>query len=232
MDTLPQQAIDEALRGNWKEAISSNLEILKTEPKNKEALNRLARSYCQLGKFQKARLYYQKALKIDPYNTIAQKALARLKEVQVKPNLSKSKQQSTSFPLYTHSFLEEPGKTKTVSLIHLGGKDILSSLGTGQPVNLVPHAHRVSVETQEGGFIGRLPDDLSRRVIKLTRAGNSYATLVRSVAPDGIRIFIREVKRAESVGNTPSFPINEKALYASFTTPELIHEEKLDEEEL
>lgn len=227
MDSLAQQAIEEALRGNWKKAVTLNREILKAEAKNKEALNRLARAYCQLGKFQKAITNYKKVLKIDPYNTIAQKALARLKEVQVKPNLSKSKQQSTPPTLYTHSFLEEPGKTKTVSLIHLGGKDVISSLGTGQPVNLIPHAHRVSVETAENEFIGRLPDDLSRRLIKLIRAGNVYNTLIRSVKPDGVRVFIREAKRAESVGSTPSFPINEKAIYASFTPqPELIHEER------
>lgn len=227
MDSLAQAAIKEALRGNWKKAAALNLEILKTEPKNKEATNRLARAFLELGKFQKAITNYKKVLKIDPYNTIAQKALERLKTVKAKPTLNKSKQQFASPPLYTHSFLEEPGKTKTASLIHLGGKDVISGLGTGQPVNLIPHAHRVSVETTENEFIGRLPDDLSRRLIKLTRAGNVYTTLIRSVKPDGVRVFIREAKRAAAVGSIPSFPVNEKALYASFTAPELIHEEKL-----
>ena len=123
-------------------------------------------------------------------------------------------------------FIEEPGKTKTVTLIHLGDEAMVSALDAGEPVKLQTHAHRVSVQTESGQYIGRLPDDLARRIIKLTRAGNEYLSFVRSVAPDSVKILIREIKRGENAPDIPSFPPTEKLGYISFTPPELVHEER------
>lgn len=231
MDPLAQRAIRAALEGKWTEAEKINREIVKNSPKDIDALNRLARAQAELGKISPAQTTYKKVLKLDSHNTIAKRALERLG----KSKRSKKAKKAHSHPV-DPSFIEEPGKTKTVSLIHLGSKEIVDSLDTGQPVVLVPHAHRVSVQTEEGNYIGRLPDDLSRRIIKFAKAGNEYKTLIRSVNDAGVRIFIRETKRAPALADVPSFPSNEKAGYISFTPPDLVYEEKpemtsLEEEE-
>ena len=126
------------------------------------------------------------------------------------------------------SLLKEAGKTKTISLIHLGDDIVISGLNAGERVSFAPHAHRVSVETEDSKYVGRLPDDLSRHLIKLMLAGNEYECLVRSVVPDGVRVFIRETKRADKLRDFHSFPATEKAGYSAFTPPELVHEEKPD----
>lgn len=220
MDGLAQKAIDEALKGNWEEALSLNKQILKQTPEDEEALNRLARANFEIGNLKQAVSCYKKALKLDPYNTIAKKALLRfgkMKETRVKPKKKKTPAGDNGSALsLADIFIEEPGKTKTVPLIHLGDESIIGILAMGEEVKLIPHAHRVSAQTQEGNYIGRLPDDLSRRIIKLTRAGNQYRSLVKSVFPQAVKIFIREIKQGPHIGNIPSFPANDKLGYTAF----------------
>ncbi|MBI2007406.1 MAG: tetratricopeptide repeat protein [Candidatus Blackburnbacteria bacterium] len=224
MDSLAQKAIDEALRGNWAEAKALNQKILKENPRDEEALNRLARACLELGDLKKTIFCYKKVLRLDPYNTIAQKAIFRLSKSKRKirstgpdsTGAGRRKLRSLPLPSAANLFIEEPGRTKTVPLIHLGADTVISELTTGEEVKLAPHAHRVSVQTKTRSYVGRIPDDLSRRLIKLTRAGNIYKSLVKSVSPDGVKIFIREVKREESLGNIPSFPSNEKPGHAPF----------------
>lgn len=212
MDELAQKAIDEALKGNWEEALSLNKQILKQNPKDEEALNRLARASLELGDYKKAVLCYKKVLRLDPYNSIAQRALLRL--AKTKKVKKTKKRKNTPLPASTADlFLEEPGRTKAVSLIHLGDEAVINNLNSGDEVRLIPHLHRVSVKTMDRNYIGRLPDDLSRRLIKLTRVGNEYSSLVKSISPDNIKIFIRETKRSQNLGNIPSFPITEKLGY-------------------
>lgn len=233
MDTLAQSAIEEALKGNWNKAEKLNEEILDETPNNKEALNRLARACLELGKIKKSLSSYKKVLKIDPYNSIAQKAIPRLQALENSP-LSKEKMKkkangTANSPVSTANlFIEEPGKTKTIILIHLGDPSVISILDAGEIVNLSPHAHRVSVETEEGHYVGRLPDDLSRRVIQLSRLGYEYKSYVKAVTADSVKIFICEVKRAEKMTDIPSFPQTEKPNYVSFTSPDSIHEERPD----
>lgn len=221
MDDLAQKAIDEALKGNWEEALSLNKEILKQNSEDSEALNRLARANFEIGNLKQAVSCYKKALKLDPYNTIAKKALLRfgkIKETRVKPKKKKTPAGDNSPALsLTDIFIEEPGKTKTVPLIHLGDESVISILTMGEEIKLIPHAHRVSAQTQDGNYIGRLPDDLSRRIIKLTRAGNQYRSLVKSVFPQAVKLFIREIKQSPNIGSIPSFPANDKLGYTAFT---------------
>lgn len=233
MDTLAQNAIDAALKGNWNEAEKLNEEILEQFPDNKEALNRLARACLELGKIKKALTLYKKVIKLDSYNSIAQKAIARLQTLENNPlsreRLKKKANGIGLTPVTTANlFIEEPGKTKTIPLIHLGDPSVISILDAGEIVNLSPHAHRVSVETEEGNYVGRFPDDLSRRIIKFCRSGYEYKSYVKSVTADSVKIFVCEVKRADNMSDIPSFPQTEKPVYVSFTSPDSIHDERPD----
>lgn len=221
-----QRAIEAALSGRWSDAEEINKQILVDNPEDKEALNRLARSYIELGKISKAIANYKKVLKLDPYNNIAQKSLQKLETLESnKAVLTRFISGNGQSLLATSNlFIEEPGKTKTTSLIHLGDNFVISYLDSGESVRLTPHAHRVSVETENGAYVGRLPDDLSHRIIMLSRGGNKYVCFVRSAALGCVKVFIRETFKSESLTGIPSFPIAEKQTYTSYS-PTLSKEE-------
>ncbi|OGD07596.1 hypothetical protein A2899_00460 [Candidatus Amesbacteria bacterium RIFCSPLOWO2_01_FULL_49_25] len=220
MDVSPQTAIDAAIAGNWKEAIKINLEIIKQNPKDVEALNRLARAYLETGLKTKARVTYENVLKLDKFNSIAAKNVALIKSSRLQH--AKTLLHPASPPL----FLEEPGVTKTITLIRLGDPKTVSSLHPGEPVSITCRGHAVSVISSSGAYLGRLPDDLSSRLRTFIKGGNRYEGWVKSVDPKSLKIFLRETYRHSKYKNTPSFPLTEKLTYAAFTPPELVHDEK------
>lgn len=215
---LAQKAVSAAIQRNWKLAVEVNAEILKSSPEDTDALNRLARAYSELGEIVKARTTAQKVLKIDPVNPIAQKCLERWKTIA-----KVRKDNGVSYSM--DAFLEEPGKTKLVTLFNIGDQTIFANLNPGEEVKLVPFAHRVSVIAYDGRYIGRLPDDLAARLRGLIKSGNKYQTLVKSVEPKNVTVFIREIERGTGSKDIASFP-SEKIDYVSFTPPELIHQDQ------
>ena len=206
---LAQNAISEALHGDWEEAIKTNLLILKNSSDDTEALNRLARAYTEVGEIEKAKAIASKVLKIDPVNSIAKKSLEKWKTLK---NTDRSSPQEIS----SDNFLEEPGKTKIVSLLHTGDEECLAKLNPGDQVKLLTHPHRVSVVTMDGKYIGRVSDDLSARLRRSIKLGNEYQVLVTTVEGRDVKVFIR--------GSVQTFP-TEKIEYTSFTPPELVHKE-------
>lgn len=214
-DDTVQKAVQKALEGDWEETIKINKSILKKEPKDTEALNRLARAYAETGNYKKAKDTSKKVLKLDPFNSIAQKALDKWKRLKKRETKKKT-------PTSPEAFLEEPGKTKIVSLLHIGSKNTLAGLDAGDKLKLSPHKHRVSVTTPDGKYVGRLADDLSARLKKLIKYGNKYQVLIKSVELKKVKVFIRETKRSPKLSDTPSFS-TEKINYISFIPPELVH---------
>ncbi|KKR29029.1 MAG: hypothetical protein UT61_C0037G0002 [Candidatus Woesebacteria bacterium GW2011_GWA1_39_8] len=215
---LAQEAISLALSGNWQGALKINEEILKENPSDVDALNRLARAYSETGNFRKAKETAQKVLKIDPFNTIATKSIEKWKGLKKGETYSQK-------PSNPHYFLEEPGKTKILTLIHAGSPKVLAKLDSGDEIHLNTHSHRVCVQTVNGKYIGRLPDDLSARLRKLIQLGNTYQVIVKSVNTHEAKIFIRETYRAPSLKDVPSFSA-ERIDYVSFTPPELVHKKE------
>lgn len=226
---LAQKAISAALEGNWNAALELNKQVLKNDPKDVDALNRLARAHSELGEITKAKKIAQRVVKIDPHNTIAAKALEKWKVLKKGEKASPTK-------FSARVFLEEPGKTKIVSLLHLGDSNkVLANLDSGDEVMLKLGNHRISICTSNKKYIGRLPDDLSVSLLKLIKRGNEYQVFVKSSKPREIKVFIRETKRAKELENIPSFS-SEKINYISFTPPELVHKKQVikitdDEEE-
>lgn len=207
-EDLAQKAVAAALAGDWKEAEKINKQILKNDKSDVDALNRLARAYAELGNLKKAKETAQKVLKISPFNQIASKSLKKWKSLRRGETI-------VAGPSSAEAFLEEPGKTKMVSLLHLSASSVLAKLDAGDEVKLAPHKHRVSVTTLDGKYIGRLPDDIAAILRKLIGSGNEYQILIKSIETQGVRVFIRETKRSEKLKDVPSFP-TEKINYASF----------------
>lgn len=211
---LAQKAVSAALSGNWEEAIKVNSDILKEDPKDIDALNRLAKAYAESGKIKKAKEVSQKVLKLDPFNPIATKCLTKWKTGSVESC-------GSCLGLKAKAFLEEPGKTKIISLLHLGDAKIIAQLNCGDELKFMAFSHRISVTTLDGKYIGRLSDDLSARLRTLLKYGNEYQVLVKSIDSQEVKIFVRETKRVNQLKDTPSFPA-EKMDYISFTPPELV----------
>lgn len=202
-DDLPQQAIQAALRGEWKIAQNLNQRILEANPQDPEAMLRLANAVTQLGKIPEAIKIYQKILKLDPYNIFAQKNLERLKKIK------KGNRQKLQLHALQSTFLEEPGKTRTVALTYTAGPQTLASLDTGEPVSLTARRRRICITTQNGTYVGRFPDDLSSRLLALIKGGNVYEAAVKAVTTETVKVFVREVKRSTRFVHTPSFPADE-----------------------
>jgi len=183
---LAQKAILAALKGKWKDAVKYNKSALKDCPDDVQTLNRLAKAYCELGKINQARLFCKKVIKIDPFDSIA------LRNLENWENL-KASERTSSGASCAADFIEEPGKTKLVSLLYLGDPRIISKLSAGEDLILSPHSHRVSVTTKDFKYIGRLPDDLSAKLRRYVKLGSSYRVIVKSVDRRNVVIFIREI---------------------------------------
>jgi len=195
-----QSAIKAALNGEWNEAIEFNLQILKENPENIQALNRLGRALAAIGQTKNAKKTWNKVLKLDRYNAIATTQLEKLKSKSSKPGSSNN--QSTNNP---RMFLDEPGKTVTTQLVRLTDHKTIANLEPGMKVNLVAKQRFIAVNSIDGLYLGSLPDDLSINLKQLIKSGNQYSGLIRRVEKNNLHVFIKEIKRSKKNLNTPSF---------------------------
>jgi tetratricopeptide (TPR) repeat protein len=204
MVPLKTQAIQTALLGDWETAIQLNEELIKEDPKDIETLNRLAFAYSVVGKIKEARSTYQKVLDLDPLNSIAQRGLKKLIK-------SPATIQTPTIGKITNIFLEETGKTKVVELINTADAKQTSHLRTGESVILSIKRLKIFILDQQHQYIGMLPDNIGKRLIKFMNGGNTYEAYIKSVVHNKVCIFMREVKRATRFKNQPSFVATEKS---------------------
>ena len=200
MTSLKLQAIQTALNGDWKNAISLNKKLLAENPQDIDTLNRLALAYAISGKPKDAKIAYQKVLDIDPLNPIALKNAKRLRE----KTFSTNKTGNVTLQI-SNNFLEETGKTKVVELVNTTQPKIIQTLRTGQFVSLSIKRSRIFVLVDEDQYIGVLPDDVGKRLIKFLKSGNKYDAYIKSVNPHHVVIFIKETKRSSRYKDHPSF---------------------------
>lgn len=205
--SLPNLAIEAALESRWGDALKLNAQIIKTEPSNVDALNRLARAHFELGNLPLAQKYYTQALKFDLYNPIAQKNLKIIKSFKknkedFKPASSNGDEQLRISPSL---FLQEPGKTKIVNLMKVAEPQKLSTVYCGMNVELTTKNRGITVLDRRNKYLGVLPDDLSFQIIRLIKGGNKYQAFVKSVRVNGLTILVRETFRSKKFKNQPSF---------------------------
>lgn len=197
--SLKKRAIEQAKNGEWQLAIDTNLEILKDRENDIGTLNRLGYCYVQLDDKQNATKTYEKVLELDRRNAIAEKYLGLLKKnVKIKPR------HASSFD----DFVEEPRRTKVLSLDRLAGPKVLEELSVATPCLLKPKGRYVCVTTEAGEYIGSLPEDVSRHLSQLIKTGNTYKCLIRSVSKQECWVFIKEKFVSEENKFTPSFLLN------------------------
>ncbi|MDD2823339.1 MAG: tetratricopeptide repeat protein [Candidatus Daviesbacteria bacterium] len=205
--SLHQLAINAALSSNWLQAIDFNLEILAEEPKSVEALNRLGRAYFELGKLPESKESFDKSLAFDPYNQIAAKFIKRIETCKKKNPKAKSNNGTNHNCAQVDSdlFIEEPGKTKLVSLLKVAEPQKLSLLSPGALVSLIIKNKVIAITDQDEEYLGVLPDDLSRLLVRLINGGNKYQAIIKTAKINGLSILIRETYRSSRFKNQPSF---------------------------
>ncbi|MBI5620335.1 tetratricopeptide repeat protein [Candidatus Gottesmanbacteria bacterium] len=195
-------AIAAALSHNWKEAIHINTLLLKTNPNDIAALNRMGYAYTQNGQRALAKTTFEKVLKLDPYNQIALKHTKNLGSVRKK---SASSAHSTSNHISPLSFLEEPGVTKIVACVNLAPAQTLNTITPGMEMTLKTKNHCVEVRLLPNTYVAALPDDLSFKLLRLMASGNAYQAIVKSVDKKSLILIIRELTRGKKFANQPSF---------------------------
>lgn len=204
MSQLKSQAIQTALVGDWENAIALNKSILLEEPNDIDTLNRLAFAFLSQGKIKDAKKIYEKVLLLDMQNPIAIRNLKRLDDPSTK---------KTNFQI-NNMFIEESGKTKIIELINVADKKIISNLRSGEKLALCIKRMKIFALDQDNQYIGMLPDDLCKRLIKFINVGNKYEAYARTVEINKITIFIRELKRIKRYKDQPSFVSTEKTKLA------------------
>jgi tetratricopeptide (TPR) repeat protein len=195
MSNLQTQAIQASLDNDWEIAIELNNQLLVENPTDISSLNRLARAYIELGQKDSARSVYEKVLTLDKYNPIATKFL------KVMP----SKNSATISKIADEDFVEEAGVTKSVMLVKPAGKETLISLTCKQCLRMTPRSRLIAVETEDGTYLGCLPDDLSLKLKQNLKAGYKYVVCLKSSSDNAASVFIRETHRPNRVTASASF---------------------------
>jgi hypothetical protein len=192
-------AIQAALQGKWQDAIAINKQILESFPTDVDAYNRLGKAQTELGKYKDARASYEKALQIDPLNTIAQKNLARLstlgKSAPPRPAATK---------LSPQMFIEETGKTG-ITTLNRPDMEIAARMTAGDQVELALKKGSLLVQV-DGEVLGEIEPRLAARLGKLMEGGNEYVAAIQSTDEDGVKVFIRETFQDASQTGKLSFP--------------------------
>lgn len=202
--TSKDLAVRYALSNNWEKAYKENLKLINENPNDIDTLNRIAHAIIKLGKFRKAKSYYQKVLDIDRTNPIALKNLKRLEALAKSKNTGTGSQNSSGLSIQD-VFIEEAGKTKTVELKNIADKKTMSILQPGDAVTLAVKRSKIFVQMPDKTYIGMLPDSIGMRMITFLNGGNEYSACIKSVGDKDVTVFIRETKKMSRFRDQPSF---------------------------
>lgn len=203
---LTESAINEAVKGNWNEAIVLNKEILKFNEDSIDPYLRIGYAHMQLNEFNEAKKYYLEAIKIQSGNQIAKNNLEKIKiltDKNAKPSKSKSLKEIKIDP---NLFLNVLGKTKILNLVNIGHVEVLVQLTIGEEVFLKEKKRRIEVRTKDNEYVGAFPDDLSKRIIFFLKNKSEYMIYIKEATKSNVEIFIKEIKKGKKVAKYISFP--------------------------
>ena len=197
-----RQAIDLAMQGRWREAVSVNKLIIEDFPKDVDAYNRLGRAYMELGEYSQAREAYRRTIELDPFNAIAKKNLQRLSYLGEAVVSSEGEYPKVE----PHHFIEEIGKAGVVNLYQLAPNEVRARMVAGSEVYLKINDANLVVENSRGEYLGQVEPRHGQRLIKLIGGGNQYSAAIVSSTEEAMTVIIREVYQDPSQVGRLSFP--------------------------
>ena len=196
-----KEAIGLALKGQWEAATAVNRSILELFPDDVEALNRLGKAFLELGRYSEARIAFERATKLAPYNAISKKNLERLAHLQEAAPLPKQGKVVTPY-----LFIEESGKSGMTPLHRPAPGPVLAKMAAGDSVKLEAREHVLVVENSSAEYLGQVEPKLGMRLIRLMKGGNRYDAAIISVNRQDVSVIIWEAYRHPSLDNVYSFP--------------------------
>ncbi len=214
-----KEAIDLALKGEWRRAAEVNQAILALYADDVEAMNRLGKAFMELSDYSGARQVLSQVVEKSPYNSIAKKNLARLDQMENAPATVRQVKQTASMP---RLFIAESGKSGTTVLQRPVGAGMVASIAPGDPVSLVAKNSSVLAYGREDEYLGRVESKLASRLSRLINGGNRYEAAVVGISDWGITIIVREAYRHPSLHNISSFPTNSRGEGRAQMRPELL----------
>jgi tetratricopeptide (TPR) repeat protein len=220
-----EQAIQLALQGQWTEAAQINREIIESFPNDVDAFNRLGKAMTELGRYGDAREAYEKAIEIDPLNTISRKNLTRLASLSEEEAAPRPASQKLS----PQMFIEETGKTGITVLVR-PNMDIAARMTAGDQVNLQRHNGSLVIQSLAGEYVGEVEPRLSQRLTKLMDGGNEYIAAISALDENQVRLFIRETFQHSSQTGKLSFPPTVTETFRPYVKGRLIHRDNDDDE--
>jgi len=213
---LPERAIALAMQNRWREAADVNRTILKIDPNDADAYNRLGKALLELGQIREAYDAYARAVELSPTNMIAQKNMQRLAPLVQQGATVAPIRASSAEPIRPQTFIEETGKTGLTTLFNLASGPTLLTLTAGDRVALRVEAGNLLLYTEAGAYLGQVEPKLAHRLLKFIEAGNRYTAAVTTVSEKSLTILIREVYQAPTMQGRPSFPA--RAVPAAYRT--------------
>lgn len=195
------QAISEAARNQWDNAIELNQKVLELG-EDAESYNRLGKALNESNRYREALAAYQHTLRIAPSNVIARRNMARLEPV-IASNAETSDRPRELVDL--RLFISETGKTGITTLTNIADPAIASRLSSGERVELRQEGRVLNVYNTDGNLIGRIEPKLAQRLAELIAGGNKYAAAIAHNEGGQVRIVIRETFQHPSLRKKISF---------------------------
>lgn len=201
---LNERAINAAKRGDWNDALAANEELRALDPMIPEVQNRIGKAYSELGRFGDAYAAYARTIEIEPHNLIALRNVRRLEGLR-----EMTRSEVSGHPLTRSTFfIEETGKTATVSLVRPAPRTVWQQMMPGDPLELriIEATGKVEAYSDEGVYLGEIEPRIGDRIADLAKGGNRYTAAVVEHEEDTLRIMLRESFQDPSLSDRLSFP--------------------------
>lgn len=200
---IAEEARQASLAGDWDLAIALNNMLLKKNPRDAEAYNRIGRAKLEQGKYTEAIDAYTHALKVDKANLIARRNLQRLELLRKSAPEGEVREKAAPRPAV---FIEEVGRTWVDELIDSLPLEELAKISPGEQLELKVENGSLIVTTPDGVVLGKVEEKTAERVIQLMQNGNQYEVFALGISGRSLRVILREVYRDLRNGNLVSFP--------------------------
>jgi hypothetical protein len=221
-----KEAIDLAMRGQWREAVVINKEIIEISSDDIEACNRLGRAYMELGDYNQARAAYSRTVELDPYNAIAKRNLRRLNELGEQDD-----SEVETDAVEPHQFIEEIGKAGVVGLYDLAPKEKRARMVAGDRVYLNVEGPGLTVTDSRGEYLGKVDSRPGQRLARLMLGGNQYQAAVVASTVDMMTVMIRETYQAPAQAGKLSFPPKGLEEVRPYVSDRILKSDAEDEED-
>jgi tetratricopeptide (TPR) repeat protein len=225
---MTKEAIDLAMQGRWKEAISVNKAIIENIPVDVDAFNRLGKACMELGEYDQAREAYNSALELDFGNAIAKKNLSRLAQLKDLPVKTKEERRKAA----PHIFIGDVGKAGVFNLHDVAPGPVLAKMSAGDQVFLKVQGQQLIVENEDGEYLGKLEPQYGYRLSRLIEGGNEYTSAIVSVDESRAKVIIREVFQHPSQTQRLSFPARAFEGFRPHVKDSLLRQGGVDDEYL